>query len=164
MNQCPRTLTAVLAACLGLFLLAGCSAGPDLDGGVAANLQTRVAAAKQSAAEQDYPAALAQLEQLGQEVTAAAGQGKMSGQRKARIEAAISTIRTDLEAAMTPAPAPTTPAPTVSAPESSLTEEQQEALEDAQKEADKQREEAQKEAEKRRQKAEELAEEQRNNG
>lgn len=153
----------ILAFCLGLSLLAGCSAGPDLDSGVAEQLQQRVATAKQHAAQQDFPAALAELQQLEQEVATAAGQGRMSGPRKARIEAAIGSIRNDLEAAMAPAPQPSATA--------SLTEEQQEEAEEARKEAEEQRkkaqeeaEEARKEAEKELEEAQKDAEKQRGNG
>lgn len=154
-----RTLvTAVLVACLGVSLLAGCSPAPDLDGAVAGQLQTRVAAAKQLAAAQDFPGALAELEQLNQDVSAAADQGKVSQQRKTRIEAAISTIRTDLEAALAPAPQPVPTTPAADAP---LTEDEKERAEEAQKEVQKQREEAQKEADKLREEAQKEAEKQR---
>jgi hypothetical protein len=76
----------------------------------------------------------------------------VSQQRKTRIEAAISTIRTDLEAGLAPAPQPEPTAPAVDPP---LTEDEKERAEEAQKEARKQREEAQKEAEKQREEAEE---------
>lgn len=142
MNQ---LLTSVLAACLGLSLVTACSAAPELDAGVAGNLQDRVAAAKQLAAQQNFPAALTELEQLGQDVTTAAEQGKVSQQRKARIEAAISTIKDDLEAAMTPTPQP--PATTPAA-DPSDTKNQKDQEEDAKKEAEKRQEEAKKDAEK----------------
>ncbi|WP_258803143.1 hypothetical protein [Pseudarthrobacter sp. NS4] len=150
-------LTAVLGACLGVSLLAGCSPAPDLDGAVAGQLQTRVAAAKQLAAAQDFPGALAELEQLNQDVSAAADQGKVSQQRKTRIEAAISTIRNDLETALAPAPQPV---PTTPGADPPLTEDEKERAEEAQKEARKQREEAQKEADKLLEEAEKEAEKQ----
>lgn len=154
-RRARRKLTAaVLGASLGLALLAGCSPAPDLDTAVAGQLQTRVASAKELAAAQDFPSALAELQQLNQEVAAAAGQGKVSQQRKARIEAAISAIRTDLEAALAPAPTP-------SATDRPLSKDELERLEEAQKEAEKQREEAQKEAEKQLEEAQEDAEKQR---
>jgi hypothetical protein len=147
MNHSPkrRVLRLVLAACLGMSLLAGCSAAQDLDGELARDLQTRVAAAKQLTAQQDFPGALAELQGLGQDVSAAAEQGRMSGQRKARIEAAISTIKADLEAAMTPAPQPAPTGPAVDPPDDKDAKEREE---DAKKEAEEQREEKQKEAEK----------------
>ncbi|RDV09410.1 hypothetical protein DXK94_13570 [Arthrobacter sp. RT-1] len=156
MNRHPRRkLTAtVLGACLGVALLGGCSPAPDLDTAVAGQLQTRVASAKKLAAAQDFPSALAELQQMNQDVATAADQGKVSQQRKARIEAAISTIRSELEAAL--APAPTSPAT-----DRPLTKDEQERLEEAQKEAEKQREEAQKEAEKQLEEAQEQAEKQR---
>lgn len=152
MNRVPsrRFMPRILSFALAATLLAGCS-GPDLDGGVAAGLQQRVATAKKHAAQQDFTSALAELDRLGQEVTTAAGRGQLSESRKARIEAAIGSIRSALEAAApAPQPAATSPAP--------LTEEQQEQLEEAQKEAEEQREKAQKEAEDQRKKAQEEAE------
>jgi hypothetical protein len=140
-----RLLTSVLAACLGASLFTACAPSPELDNGVAGKLQTRVAAAKELAAQQNFPAALAELQQLSQDVTAAAAQGQVSQQRKTRIEAAISTITGDLEAAMTPAPRPVPTAPAVDPPSNNDGNKHDE---DAKKEAEKQQEEAQKEAEK----------------
>ncbi|PNI07321.1 hypothetical protein CXX84_17255 [Arthrobacter sp. AFG7.2] len=159
MNPSPlhRLLAGVLAALLGTALLAGCSAPRDLDDAVASQLQTRVAAAKQLATAQDFPAALAELQQLNQEVAAASDQGKVSQERKTRIETAISTIRAELEAAVAPAPQPAPSAPSApSAPEPNrpLTEDERKQQEEAAKEAEKQLEEAQEEAEKQREEAE----------
>lgn len=155
-----RRLTGgAVAACLGMSLLAGCSAAPDLDGGVAAQLQQRVAAAKQLAAGQDFAAALAELDQLRQDVAAAAQQGQVSETRKTRIDTAISAVRSDLEGSLAPAPAPTAPAA-----EPPLTEEQLEQAEEARQEAEEQREDAQKEAQKQREEAQKKAEKQRNGG
>lgn len=128
-----RLLTAVLAACLGVSLFTACAAAPELDPGVAGNLQTRVATAKQLAANKNFPAALAELQQLGQDVTTAAERGQVSQQRKTRIEASISTIKSDLETAMTPAPQPV---PTAT-PSSGKDGKKQE--EDAKKEAENQK-------------------------
>ncbi|WP_411374153.1 hypothetical protein ACLH0K_13950 [Arthrobacter sp. MPF02] len=153
-------LQRLTGAAVAVSLLAGCSA-PDLDGEVATRLQQRVAAAKGFAVGQDYPAALAELEQLSRDVTAAAGQGRVSEPRKGRIDAAITTIRNDLEAAMAaaaPTP-PTPPAPTSPAAVPPVTEDQKEREEEARKEAEEAREEAQKEAEEAREKAEKEREE-----
>ncbi|WP_163167359.1 phage regulatory CII family protein [Arthrobacter sp. Alg241-R88] len=160
MNRTPlrRLLTGVVAAALGVSLLTSCAGQPDLDDAVAAQLQTRVAAAKERAAQQDFPAVLAELGQLSQEVATAAGQGRITQQRRSRIEAAIGTIRRDLEASLAPAPSATAPA---TAPQ--LTEDQQEQAEEAQKEAEEEREKAQKEAEKQREDAQKEAEKQRDN-
>ncbi|WP_458781197.1 phage regulatory CII family protein [Arthrobacter sp. D3-16] len=151
-----RMLTAAVAGALGMSLLTACAGQPDLDNAVAAQLQTRVAAAKERAAQQDFPAALAELGQLSQEVATAAEQGRMTQQRQNRIEAAIGTIRSDLDASLAPAPSPAAPA---TAPQ--LTEDQQEQAEEARKDAEEQREKAQKEAEEQREKAQKEAEEQR---
>lgn len=129
----------ILAACLGLVLLTSCAGASELDAGTAEGLQARVASAKQLAAQQDFPAALAELQQLGQDVATAAEKGLMSAERKARAEAAISKIRAELEAAQQAAE----PQPAPSA-EPTAAEDQ----EDAQKEAEKQLEDAKKDAEK----------------
>jgi ribosomal protein L12E/L44/L45/RPP1/RPP2 len=132
-----RLLTPVLAACLGVSLLTACSAVPELDNGVAGRFQTRVAVAKQLVAQQNFPAALAELQLLNRDVTTAAEQGKVSEQRKARIEAAISTIKNELEAAMTPTPQPVPTAPAADPPNSDGKKQE----EDAKKEAEKQQQE-----------------------
>lgn len=129
----------ILAACLGLVLLTSCAGTSELDAGTAEGLQARVASAKQFAAQQDFPAALAELQQLDQDVATAAEKGLMSAERKARAEAAISKIRAELEAAQQAAE----PQPAPSA-EPTAAEDQ----EDAQKEAEKQLEDAKKDAEK----------------
>lgn len=129
----------ILAACLGLVLLTSCAGASELDAGTAEGLQARVASAKQLAAQQDFPAALAELQQLDQDVATAAEKGLMSAERKARAEAAISKIRAELEAAQQAAE----PQPAPSA-EPTAAEDQ----EDAQKEAEKQLEDAKKDAEK----------------
>lgn len=97
---------------LAAVLLAGCAGAPELDGQVAGNLQARVAAAKQFAAQQDFGGALTELEQLGNEVQAAADQGRLSQERQSRIEASIAKLRADLDAAIAAAEPPT-PSPTV---------------------------------------------------
>lgn len=168
MNRTPlqRLLTGAVAAGLGISLLTSCSGQSDLDDGVATQLQTRVAEAKQLAAQQDFAAAQAELEQLSQEVATAAGQGRMSQQRQSRIEAAIGSIRSELEAALAPAPPAPTPARSAPAPapatDPQVTEDQQEQAEEAAKEAEEQREDAQKEAEKQREEAQKEAEKKRN--
>lgn len=145
-----KLLTGFLAAGVGMLVLTSCAGQPDLDGGVATQLQQRVATAKQHAAQQDFPTALAELDQLGQDVAAAAEQGRMSEQRKNRIEAAIGSIRSELEAAMAPAPAPE-PEPTQEPPAPSEDEDSKKQEEEAKK----QEEEAKKEAEKQKKEEEE---------
>ena len=148
-----KLLAGILAAGLGLSVLTSCAEKPDLDGDVATQLQQRVATAKQHAAQQDLPTALTVLDQLSQEVAAAAEQGKMSGQRKNRIEAVIGSIKSDLETAMAPpqpAPAPASPLP---APQENSDAKKQEEdakkqEEEAKREAEKKKEEQEKEADK----------------
>jgi hypothetical protein len=159
-------LTGAVAAGVGMSLLTSCSGPPDLDGGVAAQLQTRVAEAKQLAAQQDFAGAQAELDQLSQDVATAAGQGRMSEQRRGRIEAAIGTIRSELEATLPPAPPAPAPAPDpatdpqVTDPQ--VAEDQREHAEEAAKDSEEQREDAQKEAEKQREEAQKEAEKKRN--
>ncbi|HEU4666779.1 MAG TPA: hypothetical protein VFS79_03880 [Arthrobacter sp.] len=128
------------AAGLALVLFTSCAGASELDAGTAAGLQARVASAKQLTAQQDFPAALAELQQLGQDVATAAEKGLMSQERKSRAEAAINKIRAELEAAQQAAQ----PQPVPSA-EPTADDDQQE---DARKEAEKQLEDAKKEAEK----------------
>ena len=133
-----RTRNWLLAACLGALMFTACSAAPGLDDEAARKLQNRAASAKQLTVEQNFPAALAELQQLERDVTTAAEVGSMSQERKTRIEAAISTIKADLEAAMTPAVTPpATPAPATEPPGGSNEKEQEE---EAEKDADRHKE------------------------
>jgi hypothetical protein len=101
---------------LAAILLAGCAgAAPELDEEAAGQFQARVVTAKQMAAEQEFHGAVAELEQLGKDVQAAGGQGRLSQERRSRIEAAIAKVRADLEAAIAAAERPT-PSPSVSSP------------------------------------------------
>lgn len=112
----PRPGTA-LAFFLAAALLAGCAAAPQLEEVTAGRFQARVATAKQLAAEQNFPRALAELDELGREVQAAAEQGDVSPERRSRIESTIGKVRADLEAAsaaVEPAPAPTPSIPDLS--------------------------------------------------
>lgn len=97
---------------LAAVLLAGCAGAPELDAEVAGKLQARVAAAKQFAAQQEFGGAVTELEQLGNEVQAAADQGRLSQERQSRIEASIAKVRADLDQAIASAEPPT-PSPTV---------------------------------------------------
>lgn len=97
---------------LAAVLLAGCAGVPELDEEAAGKFQARVAAAKQFAAQQEFRGAVAELEQLGNDVQAAGDQGRLSQERQSRIEASIAKVRADLEAAIAAAEPPT-PGPTV---------------------------------------------------
>jgi hypothetical protein len=98
---------------LAAVLLAGCAGQPELDEEVAGKLQARVAAAKQFAAQQEFGGAVTELEHLGNEVQAAADQGRLSQERQSRIEASIAKVRADLDQAIASAEPPT-PSPTIS--------------------------------------------------
>lgn len=116
-----RNARAVTALFLAAVLLAGCAGAPELAEAAAGKFQARVATAKQLAAEQNFPEALAELDKLGSEVQAAAEQGDVSVERRSRIESSISKVRADLEAAHAaaqPEPDPTTATP-IPTPESS---------------------------------------------
>ena len=128
------------AAGLALVLFTSCGGAPGLDAGTAAGLQARVASAKQLTAQQDFPAALAELQQLSQDVATAGEKGLMSAERKARAQAAISKIRAELEAAQQAAE----PQPAPSAEPTASNDQE----DDAQKEAEKQQEDAKKDGEK----------------
>lgn len=149
-----KTTARLAAACVGLLVFTACSGTPELDEGKAAELQSRVAATKQLTAQQDFPAALAELDQLAREVAAAADQGLMSAERKARADAAIGRIRTELEAAL--AAAKPVPAPSAEPP----SREDKEQAEDAKKKAEELQEEAKKAAEEEAERARKEAEEQ----
>lgn len=142
----PRVLAWVSAACIGTFLFTACSAAPELDEEASKELQTRVAGARQLAVQKNFSAAVAELQQLGQQVSAAAENGQMSQERKTRIEASISKVRADLEAAM--APAHPQPAPSGPGAELPAGNDEQDQEEGAKKEAEKDQEKAKKEGEK----------------
>ncbi|WP_457964381.1 hypothetical protein M1E17_22615 [Arthrobacter sp. D1-29] len=108
-----RFLRRAVMFLLAAALLAGCAGAPELDEEAAGKFQARVVAAKQLAAEQEFHGAVAELEQLGNEVQAAGDQGRLSQERRSRIEAAIAKVRADLDAAIAAAERPT-PSPSVS--------------------------------------------------
>jgi hypothetical protein len=141
-----RSAPGVLsAAFLGVLLFTACSADSGLDEGTAGSFQARVSSARQLTAQQNYPAALAELQQLGQDVTAAAEQGLVTQDRRARIEAALSKIKAELDAVMTPdVPRGVPTAPPTEAPVKQGGKGQEK---DAEKWAEKQQKEAKKEAE-----------------
>ncbi|MBT1002828.1 mucin-associated surface protein [Paenarthrobacter sp. DKR-5] len=116
--------TGVLAAVLAAgALLASCSAPADLDAAAASQLQSRVLAVSKDAAGKNYAGALADLDQLGRDLDAAAAAGKLTPARREQISSAMALVRADLSAARTaasaspsPSTAPTptpTPAPAV---------------------------------------------------
>lgn len=105
---------AVTALFLAAVLLAGCAGAPELEEATAGKFQARVATAKQLAAEQNFLDALAELDQLGSDVQAAAEQGDVSAERRSRIESSLLKVRADLEAAQAaaqPEPDPITATP-----------------------------------------------------
>lgn len=124
-GRANRFLRTVTGCMLTAVLLAGCGGATDLDASVAGQFQMRVTAAKQLAAEQNFTGAAAELDQLSGEVQLGVEQRTVSEQRRSRIEASISKVRADLEAAEAaarPDPGPT-PAPS---PEPSPDEREEE--------------------------------------
>lgn len=113
MTRGAGVLAAVLAAGA---LLASCAAPADLDSAAASQLQSRVMAVSKDAASKNYAGALADLDQLGRDLDAAAAAGKLTPARREQISSAMALVRADLSAARTAAsasPSPSTaPTPT----------------------------------------------------
>lgn len=105
-----------LAATL-LLLLAGCQTAPqDLSTDRAEQFQARVLAITTAVSDGSYAGALDELAALEADLNAAAADGTISFSRHQRIEAALSAVKADVQAAVdaevAPAPAETpTPAP-----------------------------------------------------
>jgi outer membrane biosynthesis protein TonB len=111
-----KFLSAVAGATLVLVLATGCQATqPDIAPDQAAAFQSRVLAVTTAVAEGGYAAALETLTALESELNAAAAAGDVTFARHERIEAAMTAVRTDIQAAIDaqsvpePAPAPVTP-------------------------------------------------------
>lgn len=110
------TRTVLLRATLVstfLLVLSGCqSAPPDLSPDQAEQLQTRVLSITTAVADGSYPGALDEVAALEADLDAAAAAGTISFSRYQRIEAALATVRADVQAAID---AEVTPAPTETA-------------------------------------------------
>ena len=106
----------VLVIALSVALLSGCSReASDLHPSTAKELQSAVVGVAQSAADGNLSGALAQLDALESSLRQETAAGAITGDRSARIEAAIEVVRSDLEERLaastpTPTPSPTTPA------------------------------------------------------
>ncbi|QDG66045.1 hypothetical protein NIBR502772_07290 [Pseudarthrobacter sp. NIBRBAC000502772] len=100
-NQSARSWGAGLAAALMLSAsLAGCGpAATGLQRDTASHLQEVVLGVSQAAAANDHSAALTALESLEADVASAAGSGQVSEERRRRIMAGITAVRSDLNAA-----------------------------------------------------------------
>lgn len=91
----------VVAALVLAASLAGCGpADPGLPRDTARQLQERVLGVTQLAAANDHPAALKTLADLEADVTAAAGGGHVSEERRKSIMARITAVRAELTAAI----------------------------------------------------------------
>lgn len=97
---------AVAALTVGL---AACST-PAIDSTTAAQLQDTVVAVAEHASSGDGAAAVAQLDELQAQLDSAVDADLITAARAARVQAAIDTIRADLEALAAPEPE-ATPAP-----------------------------------------------------
>jgi hypothetical protein len=103
--------TAVLAGIL-TFTMAGCSPS-DLSAATADDLQVSVVSIADAAAAGDTATALAAVDGLQQQLTAALDAGTVRAERGARIQAALDQVRADLQALVpTPTPEPSEEAPT----------------------------------------------------
>lgn len=108
-----RLFSAIASAILVVGLTAGCqTSAPDLGAEQAKAFQARVLTASSSVADGGYAAALEELTALETELDAAAADGTVSFSRHQRIDAALSAVKADLQAAID-AQAPAEPAETV---------------------------------------------------
>ncbi|UKA76150.1 hypothetical protein [Arthrobacter sp. FW306-07-I] len=116
-TRLTRFLNTAAMALLTAGILAGCANTPtDLQPGAAAKLQTRLQSLSRDAADNNLPAAKAELDLFTSEFSTAAANGEISPTRRQDIQNAIDLIRADLAAmTTTPAPAPT-PSPTAQTP------------------------------------------------
>lgn len=114
-RQIARARTFLTGIVIAL-LLAGCgSQQPAAPGGAAGQLQERVRTVRQLVTEQNHSAALAELDGLSADVSAAAARGDLSAEQQQRAEQALGAVRTDLESMASeavPADAPVTDSPT----------------------------------------------------
>lgn len=102
----PRALVATLAAAALVAGLSGC-ATPAVDGDAAGQFQDSVVAIAESAAAGDVAGAVGGLDELQTELNAAMEADLVTAARAARIQAAIDTVRSDLDALQAPAPVET---------------------------------------------------------
>ncbi|SFN38055.1 hypothetical protein [Mycetocola miduiensis] len=162
-----KLLSAFAGAALVLSLTAGCqTAPPDITSDQAAAFQSRVLAITGAVADGGYAAALEALTALETELDAAAAAGSVSFARHQRIEAAMTAVRADVQAAIdaqavpepepapipSPAPAPkktTAPVPeeTTPAPETDAEKKAREKAEDEAEDEARKAEEEKKKAE-----------------
>jgi outer membrane biosynthesis protein TonB len=165
-----KLLSAFAGATLVLSLTAGCqSTPPDITLDQAEAFQSRVLAITGAVAEGGYAAALDALTALETELDAAAAAGSVSFARHQRIEAAMTAVRADVQAAIdaqavpepepAPAPAPEkTTAPVQEITPAPETDAEKKAREKAEEEARKAGEEERKAAEQSAEDAREAAE------
>lgn len=99
-NAASRAVAAIFGCLLGAALLSGCGTmEPDLGGDAAKRLQSQVRAVTEHAAADDHTAALDALEDLTDQLDAAAANGEVSFKRHQSISKAIEAVRSDLSAA-----------------------------------------------------------------
>ena len=99
-NFARRAAAATTACLLAAFLLSGCaSIEPELGGNAAQRLQSQVLTVTEHAAANDHMSALNALEELAEQLDAAAADGEVSFKRHQSISSAIETVRADLAAA-----------------------------------------------------------------
>ena len=99
-NVVRRAAAALAAFLLAAFLLSGCGAmEPELGENAAERLQSQVLKVTELAAANDHIAAANALEELADQLDAAAANGEVSFKRHQSISSAIEAVRTDLAAA-----------------------------------------------------------------
>ena len=109
-----RVLAFLAALALSAGVLAGCAPTPsEISSAVSTELQTTVVAIADAAAAGDAATALAELDQLQQQLDAALADGSVSAERAAAIQTRIDLVRADLQpvggAGHVVEPAPKTP-------------------------------------------------------
>jgi hypothetical protein len=109
-----RVMAFLAALAVSAGILAGCAGTPsEISSAVSTELQTTVVAIADAAAAGDAATALAELDQLQQQLDAALADGSVSSERAAAIQTRIDLVRADLQPEPVVEPAPeTTTAPT----------------------------------------------------
>lgn len=99
-NVARRAAAALAAFLLAAFLLSGCgSIEPELSENAAQRLQSQVLTVTRLAAANDHIGAANALEELADQLDAAAANGEVSFKRHQSISSAIEAVRADLAAA-----------------------------------------------------------------
>ena len=98
MIRSATALTTVLLA--GTLLLAGCATSPAYTEETAGDLQERVLAVTEAAANSDFPAAQVRIDELRVAANDALARGGLSAERHAAIVSALDLVQADVGAAL----------------------------------------------------------------